>query len=112
MRRSALLGLEGGRHSARGNRRFDFLAARAHDENLARGGQGRHRIEQMDQHRLAGDRVKHLVPSRIHPRPLPRGKDDYGEREAGWRWSDHGAAHATPDAAMPVARRLLTVSRR
>ena len=74
-----LLGLDGDRDVAPGDRLLDLLAALADDDDALVGAERIDPVEQVEKQRPAGDRVKHLVGVRAHARALPGGKDDNGE---------------------------------
>ncbi len=91
-----LLGLVRDRHIATANGDLDLVAALADDHDALFGAERVDPLEQVQQQRAAGDRVKHLVGVRAHAGALPCGEDDYGEtalvahraRAMAWRRSE------------------------
>ena len=57
---------------------LDLLATRANDDDGALDADRIDGIQQMVEHRFAGDRVQHLVRFRFHPGALSCGQDDCG----------------------------------
>ena len=84
-----------------GDRRLDLLAALADDDHALVGAERVDPVEQVQQHRPAGDRVQHLVRVGAHPRALPGGKDHDGETAlvAHRREQWHGGVSASASAA-------------
>ena len=74
-----LLGLDGDRDVAAGDRRLDLLAALADHHHALVGAERVDPVEQVQQQRPAGDRMKHLVRVGAHARALPRGEDHDGK---------------------------------
>ena len=106
-----LFGLDGEARAACRQRRLDLLAAFPDDHHLALGAKRGDAVEQMQQQRPAGDRVKYLVRVRTHPIALPRGKHDHGEfalvahRREQW----HGAWGSAKGKGGPIGAALRIV---
>ena len=64
---------------AAAERLLDLVATLADDDDALVGAERVDAVEEVQEQRPAGDRVKHLVGVGSHARPLPRGKDDNGE---------------------------------
>ncbi len=74
-----LVGLVRDGHVASVQRDFHLVAAFADHHHAPVGAEPVDAVEQVQQQRAAGDRVKHLVRVGAHARALPGGKDDHGE---------------------------------
>ena len=105
---------------AAGNRGLDLLAALADDDDALVGAERVDAVEQVQQQRPAGDRVKHLVGVGAHARALPGGQDDDGEaarvghraRAMAWRevQAPVGLAQRKRAAPAGAALRIVTES--
>ena len=68
------------KHAAQADqRRLELFLAAADNDHLVRRGQRLNACQQMHQHGLARNRVKHLVQIGFHPRALACSKDDGGD---------------------------------
>ena len=67
-----------------GHRLLHLRAPRAHDHHLPLGRQFADARQQVQQHGSPRNRMQNLVKRRFHPRPLPGGKDDDGQRTVAW----------------------------
>ena len=111
-----LLGLDGDRNVAPGDRRLDLIAALADDHDALVGAERIDPVEQVEEQRPARDRMEHLVRVGAHARALPGGKDDDGEtalighsaRAMAWR----SGASATKRKGGPEGAALGLFSRR
>ena len=76
------------------DRRLDLLAALADDDHALVRAERVDAVEQVQEQRPAGDRMKHLVGVRAHARALPGGEDDDGETAlVGHSRASNGMAH-------------------
>ena len=71
---------------------FDLLAALADHHHASFGAERVDRVEQMQQHRPAGDRVQHLVRVGRMRVPFPAARMITAKR----RWSTMGASNGMP----------------
>ena len=94
-----LLGLVGDLHAAAVQRHFDLVAALADDDDALLRAKRVDRVEQMHQHRLAGDRVQHLVRVGAHARALAGGEHDDGK----WGRRGHRRPHGMSVCLTPAA---------
>ena len=74
-----LFGLDRNGHVAPGDRFFDLVASLADHDHALVGAERVDPVEQVQQHRPAGDRVQYLVRVGSHSGALPSGKDHDGK---------------------------------
>ena len=73
-----LFGLQHRLDAVRRDGSLDLRAPRPRHDDDPRGVERAERVDQVQQHRAAGDRVEDLVQVRLHPRALAGSEDDHG----------------------------------